>query len=1146
MAGLVQLQAFESLAIRGERVGLGGAIHAGFDIARPRVGFAPARRLEREIWEPFAKWLPSVLPAADSIGLQQDASGRPITDPAQLEGQGNVISADLADRLRNQEDQPDEQTFVDLLAELDVMGISIPDSITPEAMALRREDITAGYLADLQRNEEILSRAGQKTGLLGQFIGGFGAELTDPANVATFVIGAPARFGILATALTEAGVNSLIEGAQTPGRNEFLRAIGAPEETLLRNMGFGALFGGIFGGTMKTAQVTIRNASQSVAARIKSNQARREVVRLGRESEDPDIRAAAEVVSRDLDDEAAAITNPSIEASREHNARAQEATQAAHEGRAPDMPDRPTAATPARSIINGEIEEVIPGNLLVQPDRFQFKSEIVAEGGVTPKLQDVTKWDPGMAGVVMVFEYADGSRAIADGHQRVALANRIMEADPKQDILLAAKVFREADGFTVPEIREVAALINIAQAADGMTSAMARDAAKILRVNPAAIETLPHGPGIARATEWSSLSDDAFNLMINDVVPENIAALVGRMVRDPELHLSIMRLLESTEPRTAAQAESIISQALEAPTIREKVSDLFGEREVVESLYIERAKVLERTMALIRNDRSVFRTLDESAGRIEGRGKNKLDRLSNKEARLQIEQSLAAIQALAHRAGPISEALNNAATKYKETGKLKDAATSVVDAVRGAIEQGGLDSLGNGGVRSTAKAEISRSTAPNPVERFDDPVGEGAKQQVEDTRIDVPAVTKEQQDLGDLRALVDSGADRAVLDNHPAVVKALEEINSRPVTSEQEGYNSLEWHESRSYIIDGVEVKGTWQALEGWTDNAKRLAWKELDLPVQEVKANKELTIVLGPPAAGKSTIANEIAVANRAAIIDVDEIKNTIPEYDEGIGANAVHQESSDLSGLLEENIFAQGLNAVFPKTGKNVDSIAATIARAKEAGYSVRLVNMAVTKENAYSRMISRFISKGRIIPPWLIDDIGEKPSATFRTVKEKGLADGYAEIDGNGGRGEPLQVTERQGTDPIGKTRLTLVESGGPDLQAKPGTQADPRQSGGRTQSEVTPEGQQFLIEGVPPILPVDRLAAAQAAPLRGGDAPAGGLFDEVARAQQDMFDEVPVGVRKDETGMDVPETMTRSEVAAMLDAEDEFLDQLEVCL
>jgi uncharacterized protein (DUF1015 family) len=67
---------------------------------------------------------------------------------------------------------------------------------------------------------------------------------------------------------------------------------------------------------------------------------------------------------------------------------------------------------------------------------------------VTDRLQYITEWDPQLAGTVTVYEYADGRLFIADGHQRVALAKRLMAQNPDLNIQLYGYRLREVDGIT--------------------------------------------------------------------------------------------------------------------------------------------------------------------------------------------------------------------------------------------------------------------------------------------------------------------------------------------------------------------------------------------------------------------------------------------------------------------------------------------------------------------------------------------------------------------------------------------------------------------------------------------------------------------------------------------------------------------------
>jgi hypothetical protein len=67
-----------------------------------------------------------------------------------------------------------------------------------------------------------------------------------------------------------------------------------------------------------------------------------------------------------------------------------------------------------------------------------------------------------------------------------------------------------------------------------------------------------------------------------------------------------------------------------------------------------------------------------------------------------------------------------------------------------------------------------------------------------------------------------------------------------------------------------------------------------------------------------------------------------------------------------------------------------------------------------------------------------------------------------------------------------------------------QLPPRGEGLKT--ERTAQGEQTLMPGVEPVSDKARAEAQMAKSLRGGNEPAGGMFDEGARAQGDIFDQV----------------------------------------
>lgn len=1095
--------------------------------------------------------------------------------------QGSIdLPEDLQKSLFESGFQPDESTLSRLSDWVQGDGkrfdLELTEDMAPDRVAERREAVTAAARSRVEEAQAKLERGSA----FGGFVGAVGAEFVDPLNIATLPVGASGRAGILATAAIEAGINAVIEGLDTTSRNAIARELDQPESGILGNVIRGAAFGAVAGGGIRAIQKGAPPAAKAAARLTRSGVSalsglirrpsdRRALGEALLSDPDPNVSSLARQVIEDAVEAEAATAGgrQSADSLAEHESRLEETARALERGEEPQMPDRPVSAVPRGSILNGELEEVDPRELTVDPETFQFKSEATGAQGLTDKLKDVPAWRSERAGVVLVYESADGTRFIADGHQRTGLARRIMEQDPAQEIRLAARVFREADGFTTLQVREIAALKNIAEAADGMTTKMARDAAKVLRINPANIRELPAGPGIARAQNLTALSDDAFALVVNDVVPDRFAAVVGRLVKDQVMHMPIMRLLERTKPSTEAQAEAIVRQALAAPVSREVTEDLFGTSEQVESLFLERAKVLERTMRTLRDDERTFRTLTERGETIEGRASNKLDAAGNAENRKRIEEAMAAIEKLAYRAGPVSEALDNGAKSYRETGRLGDAASAVVSAINDELERNGLSGLGAGPSGRAAESARANAESLDPNAEFGEPNGAGADAQIANTRIldanERPAegFSSDEEARRDLGRRVSAGASREELDAHPAVVKALAELKARAAeaTNLRETYGSPEWHQTREYVFGDEVVVGTDEALPRWVAQAEAFAGGP-------VRREARVTIVLGPPAAGKSTIAEDLAKVKGAAILDSDEIKQTLPEFEGGIGSAAVHEESSDLADRLEAALRATGANIVFPKVGGSPGSIRKAIDRFKADGYTVEIVNMAVSTENAYKRMIGRFVAKGRLIPPEYVDDVGEKPSATYRTLKDEGKADGFAEIDNNGGFGDPKPILDRAGSEnPLAGSSYDLPESRGEGLQSEPARGGpdqgnDPRREPeledrqGATgdaaqQVEQTPAGSQLLIDGVAPITARDRVQTAAdrplLAPTRTTDSEIGGLFDANDPARSDLFDMVPVGIRE-EDGVMRAEIVSRADLAAELDGDDQFAEVISLCL
>jgi len=131
------------------------------------------------------------------------------------------------------------------------------------------------------------------------------------------------------------------------------------------------------------------------------------------------------------------------------------------------------------------------------------------------------------------------------------------------------------------------------------------------------------------------------------------------------------------------------------------------------------------------------------------------------------------------------------------------------------------------------------------------------------------------------------------------------------------------------------------------------------------VKNEGIATIVLGPPAAGKSMFSERLARERHAAIVDPDEAKKIIPEYDGGAGADAVHAESCELAGLVAKRLAKDKANLVFLRIGADPNSIRELISELNGLGYRVDLVHIRVERNEAFRRMIGRYLTNNETDP-------------------------------------------------------------------------------------------------------------------------------------------------------------------------------------
>lgn len=412
----------------------------------------------------------------------------------------------------------------------------------------------------------------------------------------------------------------------------------------------------------------------------------------------------------------------------------------------------------------------------------------------------------------------------------------------------------------------------------------------------------------------------------------------------------------------------------------------------------------------------------------------------------------------------------------RETADVLPVSDQVKEGIKAGAEVGSFVGVGGAvtaGAKGTAKAaRTMKGMAGEPFETPRTPSATGTLQEVSEGEFEVrpgsadaeaglPAATFEATEP-DFIKFKESGVPADQLWDHPHVENTTLDMMSRPTTQQQAGEAwtkemldakqppKKEWQESRELIDPktGSKIKGWEAAVEYLVDHSKTFAWADDKkwmkanagkIPENPVKNDRELIIIFGPPAAGKSTLANPIARAKNAAIVDADEAKKMIPGYDDGVGANVVHEESSSLNELVFSATIKEGDNVVLPIVGGKPEKVIQKyIGPAKENGYKVTLVDMMVEPDEAVNRMFKRFISKKRLIPKE-VATVGRGPTETFDALVEQGAADAYTKIDNNPGAGEPrIVIRDDEG----------LIEAAGIDSRKLDGT------GGQRSTSDASP--------------------------------------------------------------------------------------------
>ena len=255
--------------------------------------------------------------------------------------------------------------------------------------------------------------------------------------------------------------------------------------------------------------------------------------------------------------------------------------------------------------------------------------------------------------------------------------------------------------------------------------------------------------------------------------------------------------------------------------------------------------------------------------------------------------------------------------------------------------------------------------------------------------------------------------------------------------------------------------------------------------PSYETAKEFRIDIIVGPPAAGKSSVfANALSVFYRSRVLDCDAVKKMLPGFNDGNGANYVHAESSMLNKRMifdiqhrAEDDPKRGENVVLPVLGDDAEGLRKKIADWHADGYTVYLHNNRVPILHAFGRALLRTLATGRWINPKVIRDCQDNPTRAYNLLKKE--ADYYDQFSNDVTLGESPIWEDGNYLDPAyGRSQVvrraggegytgTVRQAGASDLRS-----ADSRGVDGRLERNgVKPAsvgGQQMLPGMEAPVL------------------------------------------------------------------------------
>jgi hypothetical protein len=367
----------------------------------------------------------------------------------------------------------------------------------------------------------------------------------------------------------------------------------------------------------------------------------------------------------------------------------------------------------------GRTQTMPVDEIATDPTRFQYKEGVDAQGQQTgASLDGVEAWNPRAEGTIDVWrDPADGKVYVVNGHNRLALARRLG---------IPSVPVREITASKASAARAFGAIANIAE---GQGNAF--DAAKFMRESGLTTPEQLKAAGMTGERSWakdglalSKLPEDIYRQAIDKEGGMTLRKAV--IIGESGLPESGMRMLAGEVRKNPNipdwELKEIGTMTASSPAAKARQEGIPGmETYGVDEGARAKVRLVRQVEELLKKDAKVFGGVARSAGALEGKAANTIDRAGSKAVAEQSSTALDAFTRLKYQSGEVADRLNRAAQQIADGEQPAAVARQVADEMP-AILQREMDIAMGKGAAPTPEANPDQVDLFAPPEQAGPPV----------------------------------------------------------------------------------------------------------------------------------------------------------------------------------------------------------------------------------------------------------------------------------------------------------------------------------------------------------------------------------------------------------------------------------------